>query len=210
MQGLRTSLAWLVLGIWFTQEIVRADLIYFRPDDPVQVGLSTWDLDINDDAIVDLVFSGSPSEFECFTEGSNLLLGIPPPPPNDGHYLYPLELGYEIDASPDSPLEWGSVSPYGCLFASYQWSAGGWTGIGYWREENADGYLGVQFDIGGNTHYGWVHVINTYGITGEIVEWAYESNPNTGLEAGVIPEPTTLLLFLAGTGLLALRKKQIR
>lgn len=209
MQSLRTSLAWLVLGIWFTQEIVRADLIYFRPDEPVQVGLSTWDLDINDDAVIDLVFSGSPSEFECFTEGSNLLLGIPPSPPDTGHYLYPLALGYEIGSSPTAPIEWGT-SPYGCLFASYQEGAGGWTGIGYWREENADGYLGVQFDIDGSTHYGWVHVINTYGITGEIVEWAYESNPNTGLQAGVIPEPTTLLLLLAGTGLLALRRKQIR
>jgi len=209
MQGLRTSLAWLVLGIWFTQEIVRADLIYFRPDEPVQVGLSTWNLDINNDAVVDLVFSGSPSEFECFTEGINLLLGIPPSPPDTGHYLYPLELGYEIAASPVSPLEWGT-SPYGNLFASYQWNGSEYVGIGYWREEDADGYLGVQFDIGGNTHYGWVHVINTYGITGEIVAWAYESTPDTGLQAGVIPEPATLLLLLVGTGVLALREKQIR
>lgn len=46
-------------------------------------------------------------------------------------------------------------------------------------------YLGIQFSVKGNLHYGWMRVeadINPVYIT--IYDWAYEGNPNTEIEAG--------------------------
>lgn len=60
-----------------------------------------------------------------------------------------------------------------------------------WFEENQ--YLGVQFMIGPEMHYGWVRLsISNYGITGRtpfvaVQDFAYEMTPNTPL---IIANPT--------------------
>jgi hypothetical protein len=60
------------------------------------------------------------------------------------------------------------------------------------------GYLGVRFDIGGNTHYGWVRIrveMDAYPANGvgtsvgsysklTILDYAYQSKPNTPLRVG--------------------------
>jgi hypothetical protein len=66
------------------------------------------------------------------------------------------------------------------------------------------GFLGLEFDITGNTHYGWARltVHTEFGI-GVLHDYAYESDPGVGIIAGAIPEPSTvLLLSLGGIGLL--------
>ena len=48
-----------------------------------------------------------------------------------------------------------------------------------------DGYIGVKFDISGNTHYGWVRVNTAEDCYSLIVkDFAYETTPNTGIIAG--------------------------
>lgn len=208
MRGWRTSLAWLVLGIWFTQSIVRADLIYYRPDEPLPVPIEhslALQLDLDFNSIVDIVLRSNSSDFDSVPQGDNEVIALVPPPPDLGSWIIPLPYGSSIDSSPDSPGTWegAETTP---AFASCQ-DAGC---IGLWLYPNHDAYFGIRFDIEGNTHYGWVHVVNTFGVTGYVTEWGYESNPNTGLLAGVIPEPSTVFLLLGGLGILAVRMKQNR
>ena len=81
--------------------------------------------------------------------------------------------------------------------------------IGLWQYPNDDAYFGLQFDIAGETHYGWVHLENSiYGVQAKIHEWGYESTPDTGLSAGVIPEPTTMPLLLMGIAVLTVQRMQ--
>lgn len=72
--------------------------------------------------------------------------------------------------------------------------------------------FGVQFSEGGNTHYAWVEI--TFGADAgsrAITAWAFESTPSTAILAGVVPEPGTYALMLAGlagiAGFAARRRK---
>mgnify|MGYP003952919333 CR=1 FL=1 len=52
-------------------------------------------------------------------------------------------------------------------------------------QPGSDGYIGVKFDIGGNIHYGWIRVNpTTDGTSCMVLDYAYESTPNTGIIAG--------------------------
>ncbi len=59
------------------------------------------------------------------------------------------------------------------------------SGKGPWKNVD-DRYLGVKFQLGGQTHYGWarlrVHMVN--GITATLTGYAYETVPNRPIRAG--------------------------
>jgi hypothetical protein len=64
-------------------------------------------------------------------------------------------------------------------------------------------YVGVQFEIGGNTHYGWVEVeVPFRGVNGGTIRsFAYETQPGVPILAGAVPEPSALLLLTSGLAL---------
>jgi hypothetical protein len=63
-------------------------------------------------------------------------------------------------------------------------------------------YLGVQMELNnsGQTNYGWIglRITNAADATGEVVGYAYETTPGAPIEAGTVPEPTTLFMTLFG------------
>lgn len=79
-------------------------------------------------------------------------------------------------------------------------------------------YLGIEFQLDGQTHYGWVDITTNYAsvegvdwdpspTTYTISGWHYEDTP--GASAVVVPEPATLsLLALGASGLLAHRRRK--
>lgn len=61
-------------------------------------------------------------------------------------------------------------------------------------------YAGLQFQIDGQTHYGWVRAgAPIAGLNGGwIYEYAYETRPGEAILAGAVPEPSTWALLVAG------------
>jgi hypothetical protein len=84
--------------------------------------------------------------------------------------------------------------------------------FGYYPNEIR--YCGVKFDKGGQTYYGWIGIrCNSFspsnplyeqGSVGQVINFAYESTPNTSINAGggsavpVLPIASALGLGLAG------------
>ncbi|NOZ33954.1 MAG: T9SS type A sorting domain-containing protein [Chlorobi bacterium] len=55
-----------------------------------------------------------------------------------------------------------------------------------------DKFIGVEFDINGNTHLGWIRVnVNSDASQMIIKDYAYEATPLTTIKAGEIPNSTT-------------------
>ncbi len=92
----------------------------------------------------------------------------------------------------------------------------GWSSTGAGQFPQVRGFIGVKFDRGGNTHYGWVDVfassssINAYAI---VYKWAYETVPDAPIGAGHLPaatpEPASLALLAMGAGgLMAWRRRR--
>ena len=66
-------------------------------------------------------------------------------------------------------------------------------------------YLGVRFDIGGQTHYGWACMSSGYNESVIVHGYAYESEPGQPIAT---PEPATLSLMILGFGVLAIRRRK--
>lgn len=63
------------------------------------------------------------------------------------------------------------------------------------------GLLGIAFKqtVGGSVHYGWVRlVIDNASPGGTVVDWAYDSTPGTSILAGIVPEPSRVVLWIFG------------
>jgi hypothetical protein len=77
-------------------------------------------------------------------------------------------------------------------------------------------YWGVQFEIAGNLHYGWVQVETPqlppglFVNGGTILDWAYNSAPGQPILAGQVPEPGTVALVVMGGGCLLWRLSRKR
>ncbi|MCI0460397.1 MAG: PEP-CTERM sorting domain-containing protein [Gemmataceae bacterium] len=87
--------------------------------------------------------------------------------------------------------------------------------FGNFKGANSRAFLGVKFDIGGNTFFGWVDLeVNPSGWTGTVHGYAYDDmgqpilTGDTGAPQ-VIPEPHSLvLLALGAAGLAAMRARR--
>ena len=83
--------------------------------------------------------------------------------------------------------------------------------IGAWLNDGAGksgplvdvhpGYIGVEFSIASETHFGWIAIENSPEeplVSGRLTGWAYETIPGKSIPAGAIPEPGTGILLIFG------------
>lgn len=69
-------------------------------------------------------------------------------------------------------------------------------------------YIGFRFDNAGNTHYGWAQ-LDVAGASITVSRWAYESDADTAIHIGTIPEPSSFaLLGLGAAGILGWRRRR--
>jgi hypothetical protein len=167
---------------------IEPDLFVENTDvsgDGAFTGLST-DFDGDGDAEV-LFFERTTDAYPRFaydvdpSDGPDKVLGAVGalvPFAGGGTYLYPLPLSAGASIGPANPdLITATTYTYG-TFTFNGSDPVSWLGT--------DAYMGVQFTLDGSaTHYGWIRVeIPSSGGAIVVKEMAYESTPNTAIEAG--------------------------
>jgi hypothetical protein len=161
-------------------QIVYTDIA----DVTIDTGGDFLGIDFDDDGIVDinvglLNFTGGPGAVANGSDGTsfngNGIVGVPA----SGFY-YPSNLADGVTVDGGSPILTsvrGDMYVYAC-YPNSQWCG-----------EVVDGFLGAKFDVGGNSHYGWVRLdvlSNGAGGVGTMIfkDFAYESTPDTGIDTG--------------------------
>jgi len=161
------------------------------PDD------NTTFLDLNEDGVNDFGFrnyNGTLSLVPALGSSATATTG-------GGYQWYgPLNAGTMVSQLLDAPLLWMSDEDYLVSYMMHD-PTGEVIGIGPWRGVD-HGLLGLSFDIGGQTHYGWIRMTDDSETAFVVHDWAYETQSGFGINAGVVPEPGTMALFACGLGAL--------
>ena len=152
----------------------------------------------------------SGSQFSIIPSSLNGVMAISATAPDIGSLAVPVSAGQEI-GSDALGYEWVSGS-IGSTFTAAR--DGGILGqppltVGYFTGL-ASAYVGLQFQMDGQTHYGWARVgAPAIGLNaGWLYDYAYETIPNTPILAGQVPEPSTVALIILGAGVVLLRGKR--
>ena len=131
--------------------------------------------------------------------GQNAVLATPALPPNLGGAVGALGFGYAISLNPVAPRQWIQGAGDADLLGRY-----GPVFVYEWQRVTSDAYMGAQFYIGSEIHYGWVH-LRVFSNGGYIKEWAYDTVAGQGILAGAVPEPSGWALGVASVVILLAR-----
>ncbi|MFC7356774.1 T9SS type A sorting domain-containing protein [Jejudonia soesokkakensis] len=138
---------------------------------------STLDIDFNGDSVTDvsIVVTSDPGyPLAQVAAGSNGVIAAS----NSGFY-YASNLSYSAVIGSS-----GAFNSFGDLCAD-----GGFNGSQFCGNQGdpIPGYVGIQFLVDGNTHYGWVQLGAPTSSEVNVLDYAFEATPNTPILAGVIP-----------------------
>lgn len=202
----------IAIALFVGAVVSNADIIHNTTNlllGDVWQGSELFDLDVNSDGVIDFSLSASLNNFSGITSSnpdSNKYLIHPSPPPNIGGLVASLDFGYLVDSNSGNgtPEEWFALAGWDTL--AYVLSTGE-TG----EFLNGRGYVGLEFEAEGETHYGWLDLEGMVGSQIMVHGWAYESTPGVGVIAGAVPEPSSAILFTIGAiGAWTLRKRKNR
>lgn len=213
--GLPAMLAALVLpGLG----VVAQGTIVYRDIEDVPLftlsGSVFYDLDLDQNGSVDLTFRATASQFDVLPRNDSRVLATQRIPPDLSTYVVPLNLGEAIQPVADDPFAWNplltlpSGSEIGSGFTSCMLVGDELGCLGLFTGRNA--YMGAEFQIDGQPHYGWVRVdVSQVGFNGGwITEYAYDTRPGMPILAGAVPEPSTWTLLIGGGVLMVWRRRK--
>lgn len=179
--------------------------LFSTDDQPV-----TFDLDDDGTADYEFFFGNNSNNKPSVrttnfrTDGINLVFAQ-----DSAHTLSVTPAGVAIDAS----FLAGLTSAYTETWFYQNWDKNAY-GNWYDGSETVTGYVGFAIPRDGGTdyNYGWAQFsVNVDGKFMELHDFAYETDLNTAIITGAVPEPTSTALLLTGAaGLLALRKRRAR
>lgn len=169
--------------------------------------------DLNGDGITDYVLSLNLNAVSLLPQDGNRIVAS-----GGSDLVAALNKNEVISSSLNPTYQWYSgVATIGgsAIFDGQYYYDGNFTGsnggslvIGQDGVFIVDAYIGLEFQIGGLTHYGWMEVYNyPNAAAGQVLGWAYDSSPNTTIVIGVVPEPGTFALLALGAAPLFFRRK---
>lgn len=114
-----------------------------------------------------------------------------------------------------SATNWGTI-PSAYLFGSYTGANGNWS---FGPNETNSGFAPLRIDAGdGNYNYGWVEVSVVSGNTNSppylgtvnvtVTSFAFNTNFNEAIQAGAVPEPSTVACLLLGGSAFAFSRRR--
>lgn len=191
-------------------------VIYSSPSQPINYSAGLLDsqtyIDVNGDGVPDFsVISTSGFTASIAPLGGNSIAAIPEPPPDLGFFVAAFNQGETIGSSLTPIMQWynNQTDQFGSAAIGAQALFGQQLVVlGYFAEKSS-AYVGFDLVVNGNNYYGWMQLSNPLPlVNGQVLDWAYESSPNTAIAAGAVPEPSTLaLLALSGVVAGILRRK---
>lgn len=173
----------------------------------------TCPFDIDDDGATDFTFVSGEGQFYVFTSALAAFNYYDPGPIIGAAGLIFASIynprGIDYTINPHTGLG---------LVATFQ---GGTFGLSYFNGENGGGPIYNQHvylpfallqapgELDG-ARYGWIRVQEIAGLGGVMWDYAYETEPDTAIIAGQIPEPATPLLLVLIAGGLAASRRRVR
>jgi hypothetical protein len=114
--------------------------------------------------------------------------------------------GYAFKVNPNSTV--GPLKNFSSFGALANKTGLGLTG-GVWKPGDL-AFLGLKFDVSGDTHYGWAEVMLNNDYTVTLYGVAYETVKDTAITAPAtfVPEPNELALLAVGAAGLAIVRKR--
>jgi len=214
----------LALGLASAPSVLgQGTIVYHQPLMPLYP-LIGQELDLNGEGQLEFrLYDGTDLGGSYFgTSASGLGLAqllVTPRGPNDTRsYLVGLSQGFLIGgplsgswfwAAHDAPNKYGQADVLGTFIPG---SGNYLIPDGYFY--NTTAFMGIHFQIGQNWHYGWVRIrgegaADVLAPQGWILDWAYESRPDTPIFAGAVPEPSSwALLGIGGFTLLWAQRRR--
>ncbi len=183
-------------GITAIAGIANAQVVYtdINPDHLVTGNGGSYNLDVDGDGTVDfgLITAVSSTSFTYYSGALNISVNYNAAaiyPLNgsvmtNGSSVYDVPVGSAIGSSGSFNSSGTNSLGYGIVYSvtgatSYSGTYANGNFIGN------EGFVGLKFDIGGNTHYGWVRVeVTADGSTLSVKDYAYESTANTAILSG--------------------------
>ena len=181
--------------------------------------------DINADGTADFLFTSNLFFASFDTLGTNRVAAFIDPTEFYVHQVIPVSFGAEIGPGSAFPYVDPVFPGFGDLPGAWHsgdeiaYPAGfllGYDTSGFMQYSNA--YIGVEFMAADGIHYGWIQyqgfsvafpfAINVPG--GWVNSWGYETQPNTPLFAGQVPELSRAVFLLLGITSLFFRRRRVK
>lgn len=128
-------------------------------------------IDFNDDGIDDVVVLAQNVGYDIVQVVAEPLNGVIAA--SNAGYFYASNLAYGADINAGA----GAFNSFGDVCAGVGYAGSQFCGTG-------EGYVGIQFDVDGNTHYGWVRIDVADSANFIVLDYAFESTPDGTITAG--------------------------
>jgi hypothetical protein len=176
----------------------EAKIVYTATHRVISAGKS-YDLDLNHDGKTDFTLinhymgttSGVQATFYAEPAAGNAVQGHVHIGRNSA---FALKRGAHIGPKRSFPRGHASLA-YSTFFLTTGHRGGSWLNV-------TNRFLGLQFKIHGETHYGWARLsikVDKFRISGTLTGYAYETIPNKAIEAGRTKEAGDVIFGISET-----------